>query len=349
MMAAAEMPLDADRPRAVGRWLMIVAAMIALTVLVGGMTRLTESGLSIVEWRPVTGILPPLTESAWQETFAAYRATPEYQKVNAGMTLAAFQAIYWMEWGHRLIARLIGVVFLVPFLWFVARRQIPSQLIPRLVAVFVLGGLQGALGWYMVRSGLVDRPDVSHYRLAAHLGVALVLYAYVLSLSFDLLWPVWPAPAGRSSLERPLTVLAAWLIVVMLSGALVAGLDAGMIHNTFPLMDGAVIPEGLSLLSPWVLNLLENPTGVQFLHRGLALITVVAIVFLWWRARRMPLSNAGRAAMRWLVAVALLQVGIGIATLLLVVPLPLAITHQAGALALLTVALIARHASRAPA
>ncbi|MBM3505616.1 MAG: heme A synthase [Alphaproteobacteria bacterium] len=329
-------PASSD-PRAVGRWLLVVAAVIALTVVVGGLTRLTESGLSIVEWRPITGVLPPLSAAAWEQAFAQYKASPEYLQVNAGMSMAAFQAIYWMEWGHRLLARAVGMIFLIPFLCFLVRSRIPSRFVAPLVVVFVLGGLQGALGWYMVQSGLVDRPDVSHYRLAAHLGLAVAIYGYVVALALELLWP---RRSGRA--DPLLTALAGWIFIVLLSGALVAGLDAGFLHNTFPLMDGRWIPEGLSLLSPWILNLLENPTGVQFLHRLLAAVTVALIVALWWW-RRPTTTPMGRRALDGLLLMVVVQAALGIATLLLVVPISLAVTHQAGAVALLTMALVARH------
>lgn len=318
---------QAGAERRVGRWLLACCALVFAMVLLGGLTRLTESGLSIVEWKPVTGVLPPLSEAAWSAEFDKYRATPEYQKVNAGMSLQAFQRIWWMEYSHRLLGRLIGVAFLAPFLWFLARGQVPARLRVHLWLVFLLGGAQGAVGWYMVKSGLVDRPDVSQYRLAAHLGLALLIYVYMLRLALDLLRPV----------TRRAAATAGWLVLALvfvqaLIGALVAGLDAGLHYNTFPLMDGAFVPPGLLLEQPWWLNLFENPITVQFAHRVGAYVVTVAVLWFCWRSRH-PLRG-------WLLAALVLQMALGIATLLLVVPLPLAWAHQAGAVVLLTAAVL---------
>jgi heme a synthase len=315
--------------RRIGVWLLVCCTLVFVMVLLGGLTRLTESGLSIVEWKPVTGVLPPLSAAEWQAEFAKYQATPEYQKVNTGMSLAAFQRIWWMEYSHRLLGRLIGVVFLLPFLWFLARGQVPAGYRGHLWLVFLLGGAQGAVGWYMVKSGLVDRPDVSQYRLAAHLGLALVIYLYMLRLALDLLWPV----ARRSGSAIAAWVVLALVFVQALIGALVAGLDAGLHYNTFPLMDGALVPPGLLLEQPWWLNLFENPITVQFTHRIGAYVVTVAVLWFCWRSEH-PLRG-------WLLAALALQVALGIATLLLVVPLPLAWAHQAGAVLLLTAGLLA--------
>jgi cytochrome c oxidase assembly protein subunit 15 len=317
-------PISAERR--IGLWLMACAVLVFAMVLLGGLTRLTESGLSIVEWKPVTGVLPPIGEAAWAAEFAKYQATPEYQKVNRGMSLVAFQRIWWVEYAHRLLGRLIGAAFLLPFLWFLARGQVPARLKGHLWLVFLLGAAQGAVGWYMVRSGLVDRPDVSQYRLALHLGLALVIYLYLLRLTFDLLWPA----------ERQGSPLA-WVVLALcfgqtLLGALVAGLDAGLHYNTFPLMDGALVPPGLATLEPWWLNLFENPITVQFQHRLGAYVVVAAVFWLWWRKAH-PVRH-------WLLAALALQVGLGIATLVLVVPLPLALAHQGGAVLLLSAALL---------
>jgi heme a synthase len=319
-------PSQAAADRRVGVWLLLCCALVFAMVLLGGLTRLTESGLSIVEWQPVTGVLPPLSAAEWQAEFAKYQATPEYQKVNAGMSLAAFQRIWWMEYSHRLLGRLIGVVFLLPFLWFLARGHVPSGFRGHLWLVFLLGAAQGAVGWYMVRSGLVDRPDVSQYRLAAHLGLALLIYLYMLRLALDLLWP-----AARRASGFAWFVLAL-VFVQALIGALVAGLDAGLHYNTFPLMDGELVPAGLLLQEPWWLNLFENPITVQFAHRIGAYAVTGAVLWFCWRSDH-PLRG-------WLLAALALQVALGIATLLLVVPLPLAWAHQAGAVVLLTAALM---------
>lgn len=312
--------------RRVGLWLLICCALVIVMVLLGGVTRLTESGLSIVEWKPVTGVLPPLGEAAWRDEFAKYQQFPEYRKVNHGMTLAEFQRIWWMEYSHRLFGRLIGVVFLLPFLWFLARRAVPPGLTGHLWLVFLLGAAQGAMGWYMVKSGLVDRPDVSQYRLAAHFGLAVVIYLYMLWLALGLLWP----PRARADIGAGLVLVL--VVIQALLGALVAGLDAGLHYNTFPLMNGEFVPAGIGQQEPWWLNLFENPITVQFQHRLGAYVVTLAALWLWWRT-----PGATRHV---LLAALALQMLLGILTLLYVVPLPLAAAHQAGALLLLTTVLL---------
>lgn len=317
--------------------------MIFAMVVIGGVTRLTESGLSITEWKPVSGALPPLSDEAWQDAFAKYREIPEYRERNAGMTLAEFKNIYWWEFIHRLWGRLIGVVYAVPLLWFVLRGQVRGALAWKLGGIFVLGGLQGVLGWYMVQSGLVDRIDVSQYRLTAHLGLALLIYAATLWTALDLLRPGGAAtPFGRAALA-----LSALAFLTMLAGGFVAGLDAGMTYNTFPLMDGRLVPAGYFDETPWWLNLFENVAAVQFNHRLLGIATLVAAIALAVAGR----SSAPRTRSLALATgfMALLQVVLGVATLLLVVPIPLAAAHQAGAVALLTLSLATAHAARAPA
>jgi cytochrome c oxidase assembly protein subunit 15 len=314
--------------------------MIFAMVVIGGVTRLTESGLSITEWRPVTGAIPPLSEEAWQDAFTKYQQIPEYQQRNAGMTLADFKNIFWWEFVHRLWGRLIGFVYAVPLLWFVLRGAVRGALAWRLAGIFVLGGLQGALGWYMVQSGLVDRISVSQYRLTAHLGLALLIYAATLWTALDLLRPS-PAP---TQLSRAALAFSALVFLTILAGGFVAGLDAGMSYNTFPLMDGRFVPAGYLDETPWWLNFFENVAAVQFNHRILAITTFVGAIALALAARHaVPRPRALALATG---AMALLQVALGIATLLLVVPIPLAAAHQAGAVALLTLALATAHAAR---
>ncbi|MGE0715541.1 MAG: COX15/CtaA family protein, partial [Alphaproteobacteria bacterium] len=322
------------RPRAVAIWLFAVAALVFLMTVIGGVTRLTESGLSIVDWRPVTGALPPLTEDAWQAELDKYRQSPQYRLVNRGMTLADFKAIYWWEYIHRLWGRLIGVAFALPFLWFLWRRRIPPGYTPRLLVAFALGGLQGLVGWLMVASGLVDRPSVSQYRLVAHLGLALAIYAYLLWLAFDLCRGDRPSPPGTAG-RRLAPALAALAFATILSGGFVAGLDAGMVYNTFPLMDGRLVPEVYGQMSPWWANLFENAAAVQFNHRLLATATLAAVVAGAVVMRRAP-PPASRLAVA-AAAVACVQVSLGIATLLTQVPVSLGALHQAGAVTLLTV------------
>lgn len=328
--------------RAVAAWLFFCCAMIFAMVVIGGVTRLTESGLSITEWKPVSGAIPPLTEEAWQDAFAKYQQIPEYRERNAGMTLAEFKTIFWWEFVHRLWGRLIGVVYAVPLLWFMLRGQVRGRLAWRLAGIFVLGGLQGALGWYMVQSGLVDRVNVSQYRLTAHLGLALLIYAATLWTALDLLRPA----SASAGISRMAAALGALVFLTILSGGFVAGLDAGMSYNTFPLMDGRIVPAGYLDETPWWLNLFENVAAVQFNHRLLAMTTLAGAIALAIGARHA--APPIRALALATGAMAALQAALGISTLLLVVPIPLAAAHQAGAVALLTLALATAHAARAP-
>jgi cytochrome c oxidase assembly protein subunit 15 len=314
--------------------------MVFAMVVIGGVTRLTQSGLSIVEWQPILGTLPPLGDAAWQAAFAEYQKFPEYQKVNQGMTLDAFKSIFWVEYIHRLWGRLIGLVFAVPLVLFWIRGRLPRALRWPLVGIFALGGLQGALGWYMVKSGLIDRPDVSPYRLTAHLLLALAIYGAVLWVAFDLV-----APRGHRGPSRSLgRWLLALVVLTIAAGGFVAGLDAGFAFNTFPLMDGKLVPDDYAALSPAWQNVFENIPAVQFNHRWLA-ITTFLLAAVFWRSLR-DQAPAVRLAGQLVLAAASLQVALGIATLLLIVPVPLAAAHQAGALVLFTAVLWANHRLR---
>jgi cytochrome c oxidase assembly protein subunit 15 len=323
------------RYRIVSLWLFAIAAMVFVMVVIGGLTRLTNSGLSMVEWHPVTGWLPPLSDAAWEATFRAYQSTPEYRHLNAGMSLAAFKGIFWLEYVHRLWGRLIGVAFFLPLLVFLARGWLDRKLTPRLLLLFVLGGLQGALGWFMVASGLVDRPDVSQYRLVAHLAAALVIYVALVWIALGLVVRTPPWNPSRA-LGRSAAGLGLLIFITMLSGGFVAGTDAGFAYNTFPLMDGRLVPEGLLALSPVHLNFFENITMVQFTHRALAMATLAAVIAFWLATRLRPLPVRARLALHGLLAAALMQVALGISTLLLVMPTALAVLHQANGVALLT-------------
>lgn len=324
--------------RVMAAWLLVIAAMVFAMVVLGGVTRLTHSGLSMVDWRPVTGWLPPLTEAEWERTFEAYRQFPEYQKENLGMTLREFQGIFWLEYLHRLWGRLIGVAFAVPLVVFAVRGWVDRRLAPKLVLMFILGGLQAVLGWYMVKSGLVDRPDVSQYRLTAHLGLALLIYGYIIWTAMALLAPE-PLDAPRKRPWRFAAVLVVLIFVTAMSGGFVAGLDAGFAYNTFPLMDGELIPEHLFALQPLYLNPFEDVTTVQFNHRILALVTLATVFVFWVIARRAPLPARALRSVDVLLFVAVAQVALGIATLLMIVPISLAAAHQGGAVVLLTAAL----------
>ncbi len=338
-----------DANRAVAVWLLIVCAFVFAMVVLGGVTRLTNSGLSIVDWRPITGVLPPLSDAGWREAFARYQEFPEYRKINLGMTLGEFRSIFWFEFAHRLVGRALGVIFFVPFVWFLVTRRISRALAPKLVAMFVLGGLQGLLGWFMVKSGLVDRPDVSHLRLTAHLGLAVLIYGYMVWVALGLLSPVPDAMgAGARRFAQMARGLVPWVFFVILSGGLVAGLDAGFDYNTFPLMDGAFVPGGFLAHTPWPANFIDNPATVQFDHRWLAILTALAVVGLWLWARRIRLAGRAVLAVHLLLAAVVAQAALGISTLVLVVPVPLVAAHQAGALLLFTAAIFAAHALPPP-
>lgn len=340
----AEQPPRADRARPVAVWLLIVAGLIFVMTLIGALTRLTESGLSIVEWRPITGILPPLNLEQWQAEFAKYQQSPEYRLVNRGMSLAQFQGIFWLEYIHRLLGRFIGLAFALPMAWFMIKRRLPDGVALHLWAMLALGAAQGLMGWLMVQSGLVDRPSVSQYRLAAHLGLAIVIYAYLVWVALGLL-------ERRHAVARPpagiVRVFAFYVFAVIISGAFVAGLDAGAVHNTFPDMSGYLFPPGGWEASLGWLNHFENPTTVQFQHRWLAKLAIVFAFFVWLRVRSAQRSTwSARRVADLLLAMALLQLGLGIATLLMHVPIAIATLHQAGALALLTLALLLLHRLR---
>jgi cytochrome c oxidase assembly protein subunit 15 len=339
--------MAAARRRAVGCWLAIWAAMVLLTVVIGGVTRLTESGLSITEWTPVTGIVPPLTAEAWDRAFRQYQEIPEYRRLNQGMTLAGFKRIFFWEYIHRLWARLVGAALAIPFVAFLLRGGLPAGLTRRLAVILVLTGLQGALGWYMVRSGLSVRTDVSQYRLAAHLGVALVIYVITVWTAADLL--VGGTAERRNggtaghSFRREVTAFAALVFLTAIAGAFVAGINGGLAFNTFPLMGGRVVPLGYGAMEPWWKNPFENIAAVQFNHRLLGIGCVAWAVLLWAFRRRAVAGAWGRALLTALPLVALLQVGLGIATLLLRVPVGIAALHQTGAVLLLTVAILLVH------
>lgn len=335
------------RPIAV--WLFGVAAMVFAMIVLGGVTRLTDSGLSMVEWKPLMGWLPPMSEGEWQTLFAKYRQFPEYLKVNADMTLAGFKSIFWLEFVHRVWGRLIGIVFFAPFLYFTLRRRIPGWLWPHLAAMFVLGALQGLLGWYMVMSGLVDRPDVSQYRLAAHLILAVLIYGYLVWVALGLVDTRRGAGAWRGSPQRAGLVVLLLVTVTMVSGAFVAGLDAGLVHNTFPLMDGGLVPDDLidPAIQPAILNFLEHRPAVQFDHRIMAYVSIAAVLGLAILAHRRRLAPRVRFASRVLLAAIVVQAALGVTTLLLFVPVWLGALHQAGAMALFTAALWTLHELRA--
>jgi cytochrome c oxidase assembly protein subunit 15 len=314
---------------AVAAWLLVCAAFTFAMVVVGGITRLTESGLSIVEWQPLTGALPPLSQADWEALFAKYRETPQYAQVFSAMDLDGFKSIFWWEYGHRLLGRTIGLVFLVPFLYFYFSNRLSGSLAWKLAGIFVLGGLQGALGWYMVQSGLVDDPRVSQFRLVAHLGLALLIFSAELWLALSL----WN-PERKRIAAFPLAV-AGLVYLMALAGGFVAGLRAGHAYNSFPLMNGHLIPPEVFMLEPWWRNFFWNVATVQLVHRAIFWLLLILIPLVWWRAQR----TQAKIAAHHLLGMFLIQASLGISTLLLAVPVPLAAMHQAGAVLLLACAL----------
>jgi cytochrome c oxidase assembly protein subunit 15 len=326
--------------RAIGIWLLVIAGMIALMVVIGGLTRLTGSGLSITEWHPVTGVVPPLSEADWQSEFAKYRDTPQYELINRDMGLEGFKAIYWWEWAHRFVGRVIGFVFLIPFLYFALRRRIDGRLAARLGVLFALGAAQGALGWWMVKSGLEPmRVAVSQYRLAAHLGLAFLLFGYTLWIAFEMLGVRKSAHSGLAQMRWWAWLLAALVFVQLLFGALMAGLDAGLAFSDWPTYAAKWIPPGLYDLDPWWINHFENPALVHFQHRTLGYGIGVLAILLYIAARHMRADRPVRIAAIHVVLIVALQIMVGIATVVTQVPLALAAVHQVTALGLFGAAL----------
>jgi cytochrome c oxidase assembly protein subunit 15 len=331
-------PSTRDRRR-LRLWFLSGALLTFLILVVGGITRLTESGLSIVEWRPITGVVPPLGEAEWREAFRRYQAYPEYRMLRHGMTLAQFRGIYLWEYAHRLLARLVGVVFLVPCLVFWLRGSLDGALRRRVLVLFGLGALQGFMGWFMVRSGLVSDPRVSHYRLAAHLCIALCILGYCLWLAHEQRAVPGgrsgaPAPPGRRALAGGVYLLGLLLLLQIVWGAFVAGMDAGTIYNTFPMMNGRPVPEGALSLRPAVRNLVENPATVQWTHRLLGTLLLLAAFAVLARSRRAGTDRGTRRLSGVFAGLVLVQYGLGIVTLLTSVPVPLGALHQANAVLL---------------
>ncbi len=327
------------RPNAIANWLLAVAGLVFLMVVVGGITRLTESGLSITRWEPVSGTLPPLNDAAWQRAFDLYKDSPQYREINSGMTLAQFKDIFFWEYVHRLLGRFIGLAFALPLLWFWIRKQVPRGYGPRLVALLALGGLQGAIGWWMVASGLIDRPDVSHIRLAVHLLTALLILGGLVWTALDL------KLLARNSAARPVRMPTAgiWTLSVLalqlLFGAYVAGLDAGYAFNTWPLMGDELFPGATPMLEPFLRNFVDNPIVVQFVHRWLAFAVALAVFLL---ARRTSAAGHKGAAHAALTSVGV-QILLGIATILTGVELWIGVAHQGMAALLLGAIVLAAH------
>lgn len=323
-------------------WLLICCALVFAMVVVGGVTRLTGSGLSIVEWKPIVGTIPPISQEDWEESLEKYRQIPQYEQVNKGMSLDEFKGIFWWEYFHRLLGRLIGLVYFVPFVYFMIRKKVDRPLGLKLTGIFMLGALQGLMGWYMVMSGLADNIYVSQYRLTAHLGLAFAIYAAMFWVATGLLSSsntCLSISASVRGLKKFAQTLTGVIFIMVLSGGLVAGIHAGKAYNTFPLMDGFLIPPAMFVLEPWYRNFFDNMTTVQFDHRLIAWLLIFSIPWFWFKAKQLSLPRSVRLACHLLLLVLLIQVSLGITTLLLSVPLTFAAAHQAGAMLLFTAAL----------
>lgn len=327
--------------RLVAIWLFTVAAMIMVMIVLGGATRLTGSGLSIMEWAPIMGVLPPASDAEWQRLFALYQKIPQYTLMNENFGLSGFKQIFWLEWTHRLWGRLIGLMFLMPLIWLWATSRIERHILPRLALLFVLGGLQGAVGWFMVASGfLPDATAVSPYRLVIHLALALTLYAAIVWTGLSTLYPTRYRRPVSPLLQGMALCTLAMVSLTIVAGGFTAGLHAGLTYNTFPLMDGHLVPDGYAMLQPWARNLTENVAAVQFDHRVLATVTLVLVSIMaalcWRNGMPRPLTIC-------LAAGVVFQYILGVCTLLLVVPVSLATLHQFGAVVLLTLMLVVVH------
>ncbi|MBK7421847.1 MAG: COX15/CtaA family protein [Propionivibrio sp.] len=326
--------MDRNDRRQLALWLFICSAMVFAILVVGGVTRLTHSGLSIVEWQPIVGVVPPLNQAEWNETFEKYKKTPEYQKVNHQMALDEFKGIFFWEYWHRVLGRLIGVVFLLPFLYFWLRRKIAPPLIPKLLGIFLLGGLQGAMGWYMVKSGLVDDPRVSQFRLTAHLSLAFLLFISMMWVALGLLVERHreTASAALRKLQRTGFLLAVLSFYTVITGGFVAGIRAGKAYNTFPLMNGHILPPESFIIDPWYLNFFNNMALVQFDHRLGAWLLALLVPWFFLQIRAADVSSRARLAATLLLAALAIQISLGIATLLLAVPVALGAAHQGGSM-----------------
>jgi cytochrome c oxidase assembly protein subunit 15 len=335
-----------ENDRAILRWLQVCLVLVFAMIVLGGVTRLTDSGLSMVTWHP-SGMLPPLDTEQWLVEFELYQQYPEFQKLNRAMTLDGFKSIYWFEYSHRMLGRLIGLVFLLPFVYFYLRKMIKPGLTPRLTIMFVLGGLQGLLGWYMVKSGLVSNPHVSQYRLSAHLLSAILIYGFILWTIFNLVTTSEYRRLAESSAAgwRKLSLgLITLVLITIVSGGFVAGLKAGSIFNTFPLMGGSLIPEGIGALSPWYLNPLENMVAVQFNHRWLAIASGIILIIWYVRGRSHFEETMLQRSFKLVGMMVIIQLALGITTLLMQVPVLLGSLHQVGALLLFSALLFNLHA-----
>lgn len=340
--------MDTRVRRQLALWLFVCSAMVFLILVVGGVTRLTHSGLSIVEWKPIVGIVPPLNQGEWDETFDKYKQTPEYQKVNHQMSLDEFKGIFFWEYWHRVLGRLIGIVFFLPFVYFLLRRKIERPLIAKLFGIFLLGGMQGAMGWYMVKSGLVDDPRVSQYRLTAHLSLAFLIFISMMWVALGLCAERARATADGAlkKLQRTGFWLAILVFYMVITGGFVAGIRAGKAYNTFPLMNGHLLPPESFIIEPWYLNFFNNMALVQFDHRLGAWLLAFLVPWFWLKIRSTAVSRGARLAANLLLLALAVQITLGIATLLLAVPVALGAAHQGGSMVVFGILLWLNHELR---
>ena len=329
--------------RQIAYWLMACAAVIFGMILLGGVTRLTNSGLSMVDWKPLMGIIPPLSEADWQAMFLKYQQFPEYQKVNIGMSLEEFKPIFMYEYLHRVLGRFIGLIFILPFLFFLFTKRIKAGLTPKLIIMLIGGGFQGLLGWYMVKSGLVDNPRVSQYRLTAHLGAAVLIYSFILWTAFSLISPKSDQPTEPKKLAY---ILSGLIFLMILSGGLVAGTHAGHAYSTWPLMGDSFIPAGLYSMTPAWLSAFEDITTIQFNHRMFAYLIVGLVAVFAFKTLKAGIQGPVKIGLWCLIGLLIMQVTLGISTLIFYVPVPVAAAHQVGAVALLSASLFISHCLR---
>jgi cytochrome c oxidase assembly protein subunit 15 len=329
--------------RQIAYWLLICAAVIFGMILLGGVTRLTNSGLSMVDWKPLMGIIPPLSEADWQAMFLKYQQFPEYQKINIGMSLEEFKPIFMYEYLHRVLGRFIGLIFILPFLFFCFTKRSKAGLTPKLIIMLIGGGFQGLLGWYMVKSGLVDNPRVSQYRLTAHLGAAVLIYSFILWTAFSLISPKSDQPIQSKNFAY---ILSGLIFLMILSGGLVAGTHAGHAYSTWPLMGDSFIPAGLYALTPAWLSAFEDITTIQFNHRMFAYLIVALVAIFAFKTLRADIKGSAKVGVFCLIGLLIMQVTLGISTLLFYVPVPVAAAHQVGAVALLSASLFVSHSLR---
>ncbi|PCJ46206.1 MAG: heme A synthase [Gammaproteobacteria bacterium] len=338
-MTADSLSLQGKHDKQVATWLIFVASVIFFMIILGGATRLTNSGLSMVDWKPIMGVVPPLNDADWMQTFERYKQFPEYQKINAGMSIDDFKSIFYFEYFHRILGRLIGIFFLLPFLFFWFKGAIRRSMLPQMIALFILGGLQGLLGWYMVKSGLVNEPNVSQYRLAAHLTFAVLLYSYLLWVAFGLL--KGRAITVTDNIRKRYYHYAKWvtgsIVFMIFTGGFVAGTNAGYAYNTFPLMAGKIIPDGLYSLQPFWLNWFENITTIQFNHRLIAYGLFILVPLFSLKVIKHNFTSSSSRAAKMLIFMLLIQISLGISTLVFHMPVPVAVSHQGGAIILLTI------------